>query len=98
MFDESIVQVSDGELVRVPELSAHLTVGERGPVSHPNIIMHSKAYINQIGHTSLAWWTSFFGNARCVHGPDSTIGRRYGYCCEAHCTCGCVDGCQPIGE
>ena len=33
MFDESIVQVADGQLVRVPELSAHLTIGERGSVS-----------------------------------------------------------------
>ncbi|KAL5535685.1 hypothetical protein ACEPAF_3779 [Sanghuangporus sanghuang] len=30
-FDESVIQTSDGSLVRLPEISAHLVVGERGP-------------------------------------------------------------------
>lgn len=33
MFDEAIVEMSSGTLVRLPELSARLAVGERGPVS-----------------------------------------------------------------
>lgn len=32
MFDESIVQASGGQLVRLPELSARLMVGDHGPV------------------------------------------------------------------
>ena len=33
MFDEAWVEVSGGNLVRLPELSARLAVGEKGPVS-----------------------------------------------------------------
>lgn len=32
MFDEAIVEMSNGTLVRLPELSARLAVGEKGPV------------------------------------------------------------------
>lgn len=32
MFDEAIVDMGEGRLVRVPELSARLAVGERGAV------------------------------------------------------------------
>ena len=32
MFDEAWVEVSGGNLVRLPELSARLVIGERGPV------------------------------------------------------------------
>jgi ubiquitin-conjugating enzyme E2 O len=32
MFDEAIVEMSSGTLVRLPELSARLAVGEKGPV------------------------------------------------------------------
>lgn len=32
MFDEAIVEMSTGTLVRLPELSARLAVGEKGPV------------------------------------------------------------------
>ena len=34
MFDEASVEVSGGTLVRLPELSARLAIGEKGPVSH----------------------------------------------------------------
>ena len=34
MFDEAVVEMGSGTLVRLPELSARLAVGERGPVSH----------------------------------------------------------------
>lgn len=33
MFDEAVVEMGSGTLVRLPELSARLAVGERGPVS-----------------------------------------------------------------
>lgn len=33
MYDESIVEVSTGQLVRLPELSSRLAVGEKGSVS-----------------------------------------------------------------
>ena len=33
MFDEAWVEVAGGNLVRLPELSARLAVGEKGPVS-----------------------------------------------------------------
>ncbi len=32
MFDEAVVEMESGSIVRLPELSARLTVGERGPV------------------------------------------------------------------
>jgi hypothetical protein len=32
MFDETIVEAAGGQLVRVPELSAHLKIGDRGVV------------------------------------------------------------------
>ncbi|EJD03783.1 uncharacterized protein FOMMEDRAFT_139931 [Fomitiporia mediterranea MF3/22] len=35
-FDESIIQTSDGSLVRLPEISARLVVGERGSDILPN--------------------------------------------------------------
>ena len=34
MFDEAVVEMGSGTLVRLPELSARLAVGERGPVGH----------------------------------------------------------------
>ena len=33
LFDEAVVDVSNGQLVRLPELSSRLTVGEKGSVS-----------------------------------------------------------------
>lgn len=33
LFDEATVDVSNGQLVRLPELSSRLTVGEKGSVS-----------------------------------------------------------------
>lgn len=33
MFDESIIQVHTGQLIRLPELSSRLAVGEKGTVS-----------------------------------------------------------------
>ena len=33
LFDEAVVDVSNGQLVRIPELSTRLTVGEKGSVS-----------------------------------------------------------------
>ncbi|TDL28122.1 hypothetical protein BD410DRAFT_782087 [Rickenella mellea] len=40
MFDESIVEIADGQLVRLPEISARLTVGDKGsdilPAPVPN--------------------------------------------------------------
>jgi hypothetical protein len=33
VFDEAIVQVSSGQLVRLPELGSRLNVGDTGPVS-----------------------------------------------------------------
>ena len=38
MFDEAIVEMSTGQLVRLPELSARLAVGEKGPVS-PGLVV-----------------------------------------------------------
>lgn len=32
MFDEAVVEMDSGNIVRLPELSARLTVGEKGPV------------------------------------------------------------------
>ena len=34
LFDEAVVDVSNGQLVRLPELSSRLTVGEKGSVSY----------------------------------------------------------------
>ncbi|KAI0041793.1 hypothetical protein FA95DRAFT_1584625 [Auriscalpium vulgare] len=31
LFDEAVVDVSNGNLVRLPELSSHLSIGEKGP-------------------------------------------------------------------
>ena len=39
MFDEAVVEMGSGTLVRLPELSARLSVGERGPVS-PKTFSH----------------------------------------------------------
>jgi hypothetical protein len=33
LFDEAVVDVSNGQLVRLPELSSRLTVGDKGSVS-----------------------------------------------------------------
>jgi len=33
LFDESIIQVATGQLIRLPELSSRLAVGEKGTVS-----------------------------------------------------------------
>jgi ubiquitin-conjugating enzyme E2 O len=33
MFDEALVQVASGQLVRLPELSTRLAVGDKGDVS-----------------------------------------------------------------
>ena len=33
MFDESVIEVATGQLIRLPELSSRLTVGEKGTVS-----------------------------------------------------------------
>jgi hypothetical protein len=32
MYDECVVEVAGGQLVRLPELSSHLTVGDKGNV------------------------------------------------------------------
>lgn len=32
MFDEAVVEMDSGAIVRLPELSARLAVGEKGPV------------------------------------------------------------------
>ena len=42
MFDEAWVEVSGGNLVRLPELSARLAVGETGPVSPGAHSTHSQ--------------------------------------------------------
>jgi hypothetical protein len=34
LFDEAVVDVSNGQLVRLPELSSRLTVGEKGSVRY----------------------------------------------------------------
>lgn len=39
MFDEAVVDMGNGNLVRVPELSARLAVGEKGPVKLYHIIL-----------------------------------------------------------
>jgi ubiquitin-conjugating enzyme E2 O len=45
LFDEAVVDVSNGRLVRLPELSSRLTVGEKGSVSdfmaNPEVIVTS---------------------------------------------------------
>ena len=41
MFDEAVIDMGNGNLVRVPELSARLDVGERGPVS---VVHAAKSY------------------------------------------------------
>lgn len=51
-FDESIIQTSDGSLVRLPEVSARLAVGERGPVCLP-IIYQGINFIH-------SYWTGYF--------------------------------------
>ena len=33
MFDETTIEVGDGSLVRLPEVSARLSIGDRGDVS-----------------------------------------------------------------
>jgi hypothetical protein len=33
LFDESIIEVFNGKLIRLPELGSRLTVGEKGNVS-----------------------------------------------------------------
>ena len=33
LFDESVIQVATGQLIRLPELSSRLAVGEKGTVS-----------------------------------------------------------------
>ncbi len=40
MFDEAMVEMESGALVRLPELSARLAVGERGPVSDYLYLIH----------------------------------------------------------
>ena len=39
MFDESLVEVPGGTLVRLPELSARLAVGEKGSVSGSTFLL-----------------------------------------------------------
>lgn len=48
MFDESTVQLGGGDLVRVPELSARLTVGDRGYVSHCAYVV-ARLYAQHLG-------------------------------------------------
>jgi hypothetical protein len=40
MFDEALVQVASGQLVRLPELSTRLAIGDKGDVSIVYILSH----------------------------------------------------------
>ena len=41
MFDEAVIDMGSGNLVRVPELSARLAVGEKGPVGAASASNHA---------------------------------------------------------
>ena len=55
MFDEAWVEVAGGELVRLPELSARLAVGEKGPVS--GYTQFSTYWVNSLsaGYHTSSW-------------------------------------------
>lgn len=46
MFDEAVVEMSSGTLVRLPELSARLAVGERGPNILPTPMSGMQSLVN----------------------------------------------------
>lgn len=54
MFDEAWVEVAGGELVRLPELSARLAVGEKGPVSACSELLLDTADVLHAGHHTSA--------------------------------------------
>lgn len=44
-FDESVIQMANGNLVLLPEVSAHLAVGERGSVSVHFHLFRAPSYL-----------------------------------------------------
>lgn len=41
MFDEAVIEMAGGNIVRLPELSARLSTGQKGPVSEHLFVVGS---------------------------------------------------------
>ena len=54
MFDEAVVEMGDGNLVRLPELTARLGVGEKGTVRN-RFVPHVATIDIYLAHSSCSY-------------------------------------------
>lgn len=86
MFDEAWVEVSGGNLVRLPELSARLAVGEKGPVSDRPYQVYNRIIMRSLGYIATAH-VHRSGNLWIPTRQYTTEQLRHSRLCEAHCSC-----------
>jgi hypothetical protein len=95
VFDEAIVQVSSGQLVRLPELGSRLNVGDTGSVSsYSFLILEFKFTSAEYSTTSSKYlsklvWT--FTREKCLWRRQ-----RYRHSRETQCICSCMARFKPV--
>lgn len=95
MFDEAIVEMSTGTLVRLPELSARLAVGERGPVRRALFIDAAYTHLAVEYLAPAHVWHANFDEL--LLGERASKCSRHGHRSQADRSCHCLARNKSIG-